>query len=396
MAIKITNLKLKELGINIPEKPSAQGIARKAQFQTNGDNFTAIQLFGEEVLCELAESNEELADKGVEALQASSWKKTIEADKDKFQQKNFRMLSMNPLVKGLFDFQHNDGKALKEAFEAGLFDDKKFFKDHILSVDSHVGYTAKAWWGTEKKYPGVNTSVFVHDEYDPAFSKKFTAGAIDAVSVGISLDWEPSHTFDSPWLFWDLLGRTVDGSVVRMLVTKVKAIRELSAVVFGADNQATKLEAEEKFELPEGWELTQSETLTELNATVATLSTKLGVMEAELNAKALEINHLRSELQATEPAVAFFKESFQHRKDDVLRKAKLADLSALNPQIEVVGTIVELEAFELMLDKVLAVTLPDEQKLRGNGITTSKKSKVTVKMAIGDKGIVSNGSSLKE
>jgi len=171
------------------------------------------------------------------SLTGSKWEKIITAENADFIKKQYRMLSAT-MVQGVFDFAYNDAQALKDAQKAGIFDDLRFYKDHNFSVDSIVGLVGKSTFDSKSDVVGVNNDVFVSRTFDPAFADKFDKEIVDAVSVGINFAREKSHNFEDPYDFYALLGKEVDGSIVRFLVTDITKIRELSSVSEGADPYA--------------------------------------------------------------------------------------------------------------------------------------------------------------
>lgn len=231
------------------------------------------------------------------SLDGSKWKDLVTANKEEFVKQKYRMLSAG-MVQEIFDFSHENGAALKAAQAAGKFDDLRFFKDHNFSVDAVVGVVGKSSWN-EDGVPGVDNDVFVNKTLDPAFAKRFESGLVDSVSVGISFSKIKSHEFEDPWDFYSLLGREVDGSIVRFLVTEIHFVRELSSVTEGADPNAKAKFSKDSDNLKEFLETVNKAAereIQELTSKVTELEARL----AEFSAKNSDIEKLTASLQRYE------------------------------------------------------------------------------------------------
>lgn len=150
----------------------------------------------------------------------------------------FRALSACPVQGGIIDFGYRNGQALKAA--VGLFNGLTIFKDHDHTVDGWCGLTSGAYWDeiTPGVPHGVNFMLDVDVKADPKVARGLLSGALNAGSVTIKFDFEQSHPDMERDEFFMHLGDTVDGQVVRALVTEVIQCWEYSVVWQGADKFA--------------------------------------------------------------------------------------------------------------------------------------------------------------
>ncbi|MGJ4785654.1 hypothetical protein ACQV5J_16185 [Leptospira interrogans] len=148
----------------------------------------------------------------------------------------FRMLSKAFIECYALDFTKDD--VLKNA--TSLFQ-SKIYKDHETFVENSIGAVPTTLWIEEKGHEGVNGRF--------RFFKKFASSIIDRLetdppildscSVGIQFTFIKSHP-DLENFYWHL-GEEINGSVVRLIITKIIAVPEVSIVCAGADPNAKKL-----------------------------------------------------------------------------------------------------------------------------------------------------------
>jgi hypothetical protein len=161
-----------------------------------------------------------------------------------------RALTATSVQGGIIDFGYNKGKALKEAVP--MFNGLTVFKDHEWSVDKWLGLTSGAYWDeiTPGAPPGVNMMLDVDSVADPKAARGLLTGALNSGSVTIKFDYEQSHPDLSKDDFLMQLGDTVNGQVVRALVTKVTRLMEYSVVWQGADHFAKVIGDDGKIHTP--------------------------------------------------------------------------------------------------------------------------------------------------
>lgn len=237
------------------------------------------------------------------SLKGSKWEAHVSESKGSFVSKEYRMLSQT-WVNTIYNFGYDDGKALREAQKAGKFDDKKFYKDHRMSVDAVVGVVGVSSFDESKAYPvpGVNNTVFVDRRLDEPFAMRFESELVDSVSVGINFKKTPTHSFEDPWDFWMLLGQEVDGERVGFNVTEIVNIVELSSVYDGADPYAKVKGSfsadgcEDAGQMAES-EKDEQEITAEQTPSVDTL-TALEALAAEYGDTITKLNQKADELQA--------------------------------------------------------------------------------------------------
>jgi len=320
-----------------------------SSFQTTFSLSEAV--VQEDSLPEETKLTEEGVAKFEKGLDGSKHKRKIEADKDNFVSKVYRMLS-EQVVAGIYDFSHvPDGKkitALAQAQKDKKFDDLKFYKDHDLSVDKLVGLTTKSWFDNKSEVSGVNTSVFVYKPLDESFAIKFAKEFVDSVSVGVSFEKKRSHEFEDPWDFWYLLGHEVDGELVRFLVTEINFVQELSSVYDGADPSAkvdggfSKSEAE-TFSKQEAQEMIEAGTkpltdqITALTKERDTLADDKENLQKQVDefGNAEEFQTLKSAYGVSLSTFAKFGyDEFERKKKELLKFLRLKGKQSFIPTIE--------------------------------------------------------------
>ncbi|WP_061223622.1 hypothetical protein [Leptospira weilii] len=149
---------------------------------------------------------------------------------------DFRMLSKAFIECYALDFTKDN--VLKNA--TSLFA-TKIYKDHETFVENSIGAVIDPTWSDEKDNEGVNGRF--------RFFKKFASSIIDRLetdppildscSVGIQYTYIKSHP-NLENFYWHL-GEEIEGSVVRLVITKIIAVSEVSIVCAGADPNAKKL-----------------------------------------------------------------------------------------------------------------------------------------------------------
>ncbi|AXR66120.1 hypothetical protein LEP1GSC125_1845 [Leptospira mayottensis 200901122] len=181
---------------------------------------------------------------------------------------DFRMLSKAYIECYALDFTKDN--VLKNA--TSLFE-TKIYKDHETHVENSIGAVINPTWNDENDNEGVNGRF--------RFFKKFASSIIDRLetdppildscSVGIQFTFIKSH----PKLdeFYWCLGEEIDGSVVRLIITKIIAVSEVSIVCAGADPNAKKLSLNhfEQTSSEPGEERTQQEKNMKLKAKLLTV-----------------------------------------------------------------------------------------------------------------------------
>jgi len=119
------------------------------------------------------------------------------------------------------------------------------FTQHNWGVDSVIGWIEDAFFSVRDEgidFAGVNTVLRIDAGLVPELVRGILGGTVTAVSVTDEWDFDLSHD-DLGDDFWDMMGREVDGEIVRLIVIKYKRVFEESFVGLGADNDARVLNA---------------------------------------------------------------------------------------------------------------------------------------------------------
>ncbi|KAK2620465.1 hypothetical protein CFV95_016365 [Leptospira interrogans] len=207
---------------------------------------------------------------------------------------DFRMLSKSLIECYALDFTKDN--VLKNA--TSLFA-TKIYKDHETFVDNSIGAVIDPIWSDDKDNEGVNGRF--------RFFKKFASSIIDrletdppildACSVGIQFTFIKSHP-NLENFYWHL-GEEIEGSVVRLIITKIIAVPEVSIVCAGADPNAKKLSLNhfEQTSSDLGEEKPQTEENMKLKAKLfALLGLSLESLGLEKQGEDVELSHEKYEV----------------------------------------------------------------------------------------------------
>lgn len=124
----------------------------------------------------------------------------------------------------------------------------KFVRDHSLSVDDIIGFISGAQWSESDSglsAPGINVDVSIDMLLAPRQARQLLSEPplVESVSVLVAYSVERSHPDMSGWEFYAMLGREIDGQIVRFIVTEILDYRHLGLVDEGADEEADHLQA---------------------------------------------------------------------------------------------------------------------------------------------------------
>ena len=151
----------------------------------------------------------------------------------------FRMLSATLIEGHWIEFSE---EVLKSALEK--FNNVTIFPDHKPSIRDWLGVATNARISMSKGNLGIDADFKIDTIQNPEILRglQMNPPAIKHCSVGIRIDGKPSHEFKTEWEFERNLGKEKDGSIVRLIVTEILDVSEISLVYKGADPNAMKLE----------------------------------------------------------------------------------------------------------------------------------------------------------
>lgn len=180
-------------------------------------------------------SSEDLLDTGLTFDQINP----IDSD---FIYPSFRALSKTLIPDYFLDFSQDN--VVKEA--VALFAGQTVYSNHVYwRVENWLGAISKAEWDeTGEKVggvPGVNVELKIDWKSNPKIARGLLMKppAIHSVSATILFDWDASHPdLLEQGIFWRNLGQEIEGSIVRIVVTKITAVFELSLVFQGANPES--------------------------------------------------------------------------------------------------------------------------------------------------------------
>jgi hypothetical protein len=115
------------------------------------------------------------------------------------------------------------------------------YTNHNTDVGNWVGTVVKSWWDEASNIPaGINVTLGINKKWNEKIIDGIKEGAIHSVSVDVIFDYVKSHpNLDN---FWFHLGENIDGSIVRLIVTRISSYGEISLVWQGADIYAKRID----------------------------------------------------------------------------------------------------------------------------------------------------------
>lgn len=160
----------------------------------------------------------------------------------------FRALSKAIVSKG-FPIDFSQGDVLKKSMNKLI--GQSINIDHETAVGNAVGSVKEVFWQDEYKTTdgitipgGINMVMMIDGKSNPRIARGIMMDppSIHSNSVSIRFKWEPSHTFEEKWEFYEKVGTyDKDGELVRAVVTEVMTFSETSLVAHGADVFAQKI-----------------------------------------------------------------------------------------------------------------------------------------------------------
>ena len=159
--------------------------------------------------------------------------------------RNFRAISASPI--NCYGLDFSTPGVLQAS--TPLLARQTIYKDHIFwSVDRWVGAISESLWdakGKESKgIPGINVKLKLDWKKDPWLARglMMEPPAVHSFSVTVFFEFDFSHPdLVEEGRFWGMLGKEVDGQIVRLIVTKILGYWEGSLVFQGADEHAKQL-----------------------------------------------------------------------------------------------------------------------------------------------------------
>ncbi len=163
----------------------------------------------------------------------------FEEDDDYFYA-TFRALSMAsfPWQGLMLDFSKSG--VLKKATK--LLQGQTVFTNHDTRVENWLGLVVQSRWDDSTDIPpGINGRTRLNKKWNEKVIDGVREGVINSVSVQVMWDFVKSHP-DLPDFYY-MQGEEVNGSIVRMIATKIISLDELSLVWQGADPYAKRIAA---------------------------------------------------------------------------------------------------------------------------------------------------------
>jgi hypothetical protein len=122
-------------------------------------------------------------------------------------------------------------------------------RDHSFAIEDRIGLVRNVRWSPADEGLGLTQSGI---EAELHINWKLAGDAVrrllhdppllDACSVSLGFSWEKSHPTLDDGQFWMRLGEEVDGSPVRIVVTRIETVEHVGLVYAGADPHAHRLD----------------------------------------------------------------------------------------------------------------------------------------------------------
>lgn len=128
-------------------------------------------------------------------------------------------------------------------------------RDHSFAIEDRIGLVRNARWspadeGRGLTRPGIEAELHINWKLagDAVRRLLHDPPLLDACSVSLGFSWEKSHPALDDGQFWMRLGEEVDGSPVRIVVTRIETVEHVGLVYAGADSNAHRLDTSVKAE----------------------------------------------------------------------------------------------------------------------------------------------------
>lgn len=157
----------------------------------------------------------------------------------------FRAISQAFIPGHCLDFT---GDGVLEAAVPLIYGQTVYPNHDLFDINNALGsISASAWDGDDaaaKGAPGINVQYKIDALMNPRIARLLLMKppAIHSTSLTLLFEFEFSHPdLVEQGRFWNLLGDEVEGSIVRLIVTKINECWEGSLVFMGADRRAKQL-----------------------------------------------------------------------------------------------------------------------------------------------------------
>jgi hypothetical protein len=123
-------------------------------------------------------------------------------------------------------------------------------RDHSFAIEDRIGLVRNARWCPVEEvqgsiHPGIEAELHINWKLagDAVRRLLHDPPLLDACSVSLGFSWEKSHPDLDDGQFWMRLGEDVNGSPVRIVVTRIETVEHVGLVYAGADPHARRVDA---------------------------------------------------------------------------------------------------------------------------------------------------------
>ena len=230
---------------HLPPKVNMKGLS---DHLNSDNNQTEVEKFG---LWDIASPN-------YNTYYPDATPEDFKPKEDEFIEPVFRLLSETIVYKGYpIDFSKKD--VLKNSMSKLL--GQTINIDHEVAVGNAIGSVSQVNWQSSYKTKngitvpaGINGVLKIDGKSNPRIARgiMMEPPSIHSNSVTVKFKWEPSHSFEDKYEFWDKLGTyDTEGKLVRLIVTDIVSYSETSLVSHGADPYAQKIKENNEINNPD-------------------------------------------------------------------------------------------------------------------------------------------------
>lgn len=231
----------------ISHLPSKVGMEGLSEHLNSDNNQTDVEKFG---LWDIASPN-------YNTFYPDATPEDFKPKDEEFIEPVFRLLSETIVMKG-YPIDFSTPGVLKKSKNMLL--GQTINIDHEVAVGNAIGSVSKVTWQESYKTKsgiivpaGINGVLKIDGKSNPRIARgiQMEPPSIHSNSVTVRFKWEPSHSYENKYEFWDNVGSYhKDGTLVRLKVVDIISYSETSLVSHGADPYAQKINDDNEINNP--------------------------------------------------------------------------------------------------------------------------------------------------
>lgn len=230
---------------HLPTKVKMEGLS---QHLSSNNNQTEVEKFG---LWDIASPN-------YNTFYPDATPEDFKPKDEDFIEPVFRLLSETIVYKG-YPIDFGKEGVLKNSMSKLL--GQTINIDHEVAVGNAIGSVSQVTWQESYKTKGgiivpagINGVLKIDGKSNPRIARgiQMEPPSIHSNSVTVKFKWEPSHSFEDKYEFWEKVGtHNSSGELIRLIVSEIVSYSETSLVSHGADPYAQKINDNQEINNPE-------------------------------------------------------------------------------------------------------------------------------------------------